>query len=310
MHRFRLSKIISSLGGIIIYKFVEILGQNIEVYIKGTNKQTVVIQTGMTCSFYDWLPIIEKLSQQFTVVSYHRPGYGKSELGNDSRTTRQATKELHMLLQKLDIHEPIILIGHSYGGLCAQHFAMLHEDKLQALILVDSTSMNLHRLDELHLPISDQTDSDDMWLQKYNTYSKMDVDTLYNELKPMLGDQSRQQIEFLTSPSLYKATASELLEWKKCALSLKELYKTLEIPLIVIGRDPKYSITQLTENNMPKEEATQLESMWQELIHEQLHLSIHSQYILAEHADHGIENDRPNIIIEAAHSLRIKKGSN
>ena len=81
-------------------------------------------------------------------------------------------KELHMLLNKLAIQEPFILIGHSYGGLCAQHFAMLHEDKLQALILVDSTSMNLHRLDELHLPISDQTDSDDVWFQKYNMYSK------------------------------------------------------------------------------------------------------------------------------------------
>ncbi|CUB56191.1 MULTISPECIES: alpha/beta hydrolase [Bacillus cereus group] len=286
------------------------MGQTIEVYIKGCNTQTVVIQTGMTCSFYDWLPIIEKLSQHFTVVSYHRPGYGKSELGNHSRTTRQATKELHMLLQKLDIHDPIILIGHSYGGLCAQHFAMLHEDKLQALILVDSTSMNLHRLDELHLPISDQTDSDDMWLQKYNTYSKMDVDVLSNELRPMLADQSRQQIEFSTSPSLYKATASELSEWKNCALSLKELYKTLEIPLIVIGRDPQYSITQLTEGSMPKEEAIQLEAMWQELIHEQLKLSMNSQYILAEHAGHGIENDRPDIIIEAVHSLKIKKGSN
>ena len=76
---------------------------------------------------------------------------------------------------------------------------MLHEDKLQALILVDSTSMNLHRLDELHLPISDQTDSDDMWLQKYNTYSKMDVDMLSNELKPILANQSRQYIEFSTS---------------------------------------------------------------------------------------------------------------
>ncbi|HHK5550074.1 alpha/beta hydrolase [Bacillus anthracis] len=278
--------------------------------MKGTNKQTIVIQTGMTCSFYDWLPIIEKLSQQFTVVSYHRPGYGKSELGNDSRTTRQATKELHMLLQKLDIHDPIILIGHSYGGLCAQHFAMLHEDKLQALILVDSTSMNLHRLDELHLPISDQTDSDDMWLQKYNTYSKMDVDMLSNELKPMLASQSRQQIEFSTSPLLYKAAASELSEWKNCARSLKELYKTLKVPLIVIGRDPQHSIAQLIKGGMPIEEATQLEAMWQELIHEQVHLSIHSQYILAEHAGHGIENDRPDIIIEAAHSLRIKKGSN
>ncbi|THG62217.1 MULTISPECIES: alpha/beta hydrolase [Bacillus] len=286
------------------------MGQTIEVYIKGCNTQTVVIQTGMGCSFYDWFPIIEKLSQHFTVVSYHRPGYGKSELGNHSRTTRQATKELHMLLQKLDIHDPLILIGHSYGGLCAQHFAMLHEDKLQALILVDSTSMNLHRLDELHLPISDQTDSDDMWLQKYNTYSKMNVDMLSNELKPMLADQSRQQIEFSTSPSLYKATASELSEWKNCAYSIKELYKTLEVPLIVIGRDPQHSIAQLIKGGMPIEEATQLEAMWQELIHEQLQLSIHSQYILAEHAGHGIENDRPDIIIEAVHSLKIKKGSN
>ncbi|MDA1986987.1 MULTISPECIES: alpha/beta hydrolase [Bacillus cereus group] len=278
--------------------------------MKGSSKQTVVIQTGMTCSFYDWLPIIEKLSQHFTVVSYHRPGYGKSELGNDSRTIRQVTKELHMLLQKLAIHEPIILIGHSYGGLCAQHFTMLHEDKLQALILVDSTSMNLHRLDELHLPISDQTDSDDMWLQKYNTYSKMDVDMLSNELKPILANQSRQYIEFSTSPTLYKATASELSTWKNCARSIKELYKTLEVPLIVIGRDPQYSITQLTEGGMQKEEATQLEAMWQELIHEQLQLSINNQYILAEHAGHGIENDRPDIIIEAVQSVRIKKGSN
>lgn len=296
--------------GIIIRKIVEVLGKNIEVNIKGSSKQTVVIQTGMSCSFYDWLPIIEKLSQHFTIVSYHRPGYGRSQLGNYSRTTRQVTKELHMLLQKLAIHEPIILIGHSYGGLCAQHFAMLHEDKLQALILVDSTSMNLHRLDELHLPISDQTDSDDMWLQKYNTYSQMDVDMLYNELKPMLADQSRQQIEFSTSPSLYTATASELCEWKNCARLIKELYKTLETPLIVIGRDPQYSITQLTEDGMSKEEATQLETMWQELIHEQLQLSINSQYILAEHAGHGIENTRPDIIIEAIHSLQIKKGSN
>ncbi len=286
------------------------MGQTIEVYIAGSSKQTVVIQTGIGCSFYDWLPIIEKLSRHFTVVSHHRPGYGKSELGNHSRTTKQATKELHMLLQKLDIHAPIILIGHSYGGLCAQHFAMLHEEKLQALILVDSTSMNLQRLDELHLPISDLTDSDDMWLQKYNTYSKMNVDMLYNELKPILVNQSRQYIEFSTSPLLYKATASELCEWKNYARSIKELYKTLKVPLIVIGRDPQFSITQLTEGGMPKGEATQLESMWQELIHEQSQLSIHSQYILAEHAGHGIENDRPDIIIEAVQSLSIKKGSN
>ncbi|NWK70415.1 alpha/beta fold hydrolase [Bacillus paramycoides] len=303
MYRLCLSKIISSLGGININRIVEILGRKIEVYMRGNSKQTVVIQTGMGCSFYDWLPIIEKLSQKFTVISYHRPGYGESELGNNPRTTMQVAKELHMLLHELAIHEPIILIGHSYGGLCAQHFAMLHEDQIKALILVDSTSMNLHRLDELHLPISDQTDSDDIWLQKYHTYSKIDVDALYTELKPTLINQSEHHIEFSISPSLYKATASELAEWKNCARSIKELYKTLEIPLTVIGRDPHYSITQMIEGDMPKEEATQLEEMWQELIREQLNLSINSKYILAKHAGHGIENNRPDIIIEAIYPL-------
>ncbi|MED1567051.1 alpha/beta hydrolase [Bacillus paramycoides] len=303
MYRLCLSKIISSLGGININRIVEILGRKIEVYMRGNSKQTVVIQTGMGCSFYDWLPIIEKLSQKFTVISYHRPGYGESELGNNPRTTMQVAKELHMLLHELAIHEPIILIGHSYGGLCAQHFAMLHEDQIKALILVDSSSMNLHRLDELHLPISDQTDSDDICLQKYHTYSKMDVDALYTELKPTLINQSEHHIEFSISPSLYKATASELAEWKNCARSIKELYKTLEIPLTVIGRDPHYSITQMIEGDMPKEEATQLEEMWQELIREQLNLSINSKYILAKHAGHGIENDRPDIIIEAIYPL-------
>ncbi|MED1091593.1 alpha/beta hydrolase [Bacillus paramycoides] len=303
MYRLCLSKIISSLGGININRIVEILGRKIEVYMRGNSKQTVVIQTGMGCSFYDWLPIIEKLSQKFTVISYHRPGYGESELGNNPRTTMQVAKELHMLLHELAIHEPIILIGHSYGGLCAQHFAMLHEDQIKALILVDSSSMNLHRLDELHLPISDQTDSDDICLQKYHTYSKMDVDALYTELKPTLINQSEHHIEFSISPSLYKATASELAEWKNCARSIKELYKTLEIPLTVIGRDPHYSITQMIEGDMPKEEATQLEEMWQELIREQLNLSINSKYILAKHTGHGIENDRPDIIIEAIYPL-------
>lgn len=74
----------------------------------------------------------------------------------------------------------------------------------------------------------------------------MDVDRLYNELKHMLVDQSRQYIEFSTSPLLYKATASELCEWKNCARSIKELYKTLKVPLIVIGRDPQYYILLLS----------------------------------------------------------------
>lgn len=59
VYRLYLPKSISSLGGITINRSVEIFGQNVEVYMRGSSKQTVVIQTGMGCSFYDWLPILQ-----------------------------------------------------------------------------------------------------------------------------------------------------------------------------------------------------------------------------------------------------------
>ncbi|HEK9102487.1 alpha/beta fold hydrolase [Bacillus pfraonensis] len=298
--------------------FVEVLGKKMEVCIKGTGSQIVVIQTGMGCSFYDWMPIAEKLALHYKVILFHRPGYGKSELRDEPRTTLQAAKELRELLHVLTSRQPIILVGHSYGGLCVQQFAMLHSEQLNAVVLVDSTSMDLHRLGDLDLPVSDQTDSDEIWLQKYIAYSKMDQSTLYTELQSMLSNQyshltshdQKQYMDFSTSPSLYKATASELLNWKTCAKKMKQLEVTLKTPLIIIGRDPNYSIEQMVESGMPSEEAIKLENMWQELIQEQLMLSQNSRYIFAQHASHGIEHDRPDIIIDAVHSIQRGEKSN
>ncbi|EOP74045.1 hydrolase [Bacillus cereus VDM006] len=293
--------------------FVEVLRKKMEVCIKGTGSQIVVIQTGMGCSFYDWMPIAEKLALNYKVILFHRPGYGKSELGNEPRTTLQTTKELRELLHVLTIRQPIILVGHSYGGLCAQQFAMLYPEQLKAVVLVDSTSMNLHRLDELDLPISDQTDSDDIWLQKYRSYSNMNSEslravlqsTLLNQYSLLSSYKQKQYAEFLTSPFLYKATTSELSEWKSCAQRIKQLGVTLITPLIVMGRDPNHSIEQMIQGGMPDEEAIKLEKTWQELIQEQRMLSQNSRYILAQNASHGIESDRPDIIIQAIHSFEV-----
>lgn len=63
--------------------------------------------------------------------------------------------ELKGLLEKLEVHDPIILVGHSYGGLCAQHFIKMYPTLVNSCILVDSTSVNLHRLNELELPVLD-----------------------------------------------------------------------------------------------------------------------------------------------------------
>lgn len=294
-----------------MHTFVNVFEQEIEVFIIGSGPKTLVIQTGMSCSFYDWIPIVQELSTCYKVVLFHRPGYGESTYSGEARTIKQAADELAELLHVLHIEEPIALAGHSYGGLCAQQFAMAYPHKLENLILIDSTSMNLHRLDELYLPVSDETDSDEKWLQKYSDYAAMTQGELQQILQPALSphysqlpkELQKRYLQFSTSPTLYQAVLSEMTNWKQCARHLKENCKLLHMPLLVIGRDANYSINQMTDNGMPCEEAEQLETLWQELIEEQTTLSTNSKRLISEKAGHSIEQDRPDFLIEVLSSI-------
>ncbi|WP_020060555.1 alpha/beta fold hydrolase [Bacillus sp. 123MFChir2] len=287
---------------------VDVFGKKVEVLITGQGKQTVVIQTGMFCSFYNWIEIANELSSYYKVVLFHRPGYGTSELNGKERTTEQTVYELRELLHVLHIQEPFILVGHSYGGLCAQHFTMLYPEQVTALVLVDSTSMNLHRLDELHLPTLDETDSDEKWIEKCLFYANLNTAQLQQEVFPKLTtaqatlpiEIQKRLLTFPISPALYKAVSSEIIHWKDCAQKMKSMQPFPNIPLIIMGRDAHHSIQQAIQDGIPYEEAVALETVWQELIHEQTTLSKQSQLIVATKSGHSIEVDRPDIIIEAA----------
>ncbi|WP_242224104.1 alpha/beta hydrolase [Bacillus cereus group sp. BfR-BA-01380] len=290
---------------------VEILDKKVEVLITGQGTQAVVIQTGMFCSFYNWIEVANELSPYYKVVLFHRPGYGTSELNERERTTEQTAYELRELLRVLHIQQPIILVGHSYGGLCVQHFTMLYPEQVTALVLVDSTSMNLHRLDELDLPTLDETDSDEKWIEKCLYYADLNTAQLKQEVCPKLtAAQTTLPVEiqklllaFPISPALYKAVSSEIIHWKDCAQKMKSMQLFPNVPLIIIGRDAHHSIQQVVQDGIPYEEAAALETVWQELIHEQTTLSKQSQFVVAANSGHSIEIDRPDIVIEAIKNL-------
>ncbi|MFI8708665.1 alpha/beta fold hydrolase [Bacillus sp. NPDC077411] len=290
---------------------VDVFGKKVEVLITGEGTQTVVIQTGMFCSFYNWIEVANELSPYYKVVLFHRPGYGASELSEEERTTEQTAYELRELLRVLHIQQPIILVGHSYGGLCVQHFTMLYPEQVTSLVLVDSTSMNLHRLDELDLPTLDETDSDEKWIEKCLYYADLDTAQLQQEVFPklttaqttLLAEIQKLLLSFPISPALYKAVSSEIIHWKDCAQKMKNMQPFPNIPLIIIERDAHHSIQQAIQDGIPYEEAVALETVWQELIHEQTTLSKQSQLITAAKSGHSIERDRPDIIIEAIKNL-------
>lgn len=74
-------------------------------------------------------------AEKYRVVRYDMRGYGRSEPveGDFSHL-----EDLLSLLDRLDNHEPMILMGCSMGGSLAMDFALAHPSRTKALIMVDS----------------------------------------------------------------------------------------------------------------------------------------------------------------------------
>lgn len=106
---------------------------------QGQGTPTVVLEAGLSCTHLDWSRVMPAIASHTRVVAYDRAGYGWSGPGQTPRTGLQMVAELHTLLQKAGISGPIILVGHSYGGLLVRLYASQHPQEVAGLILVDGS---------------------------------------------------------------------------------------------------------------------------------------------------------------------------
>lgn len=290
-----------------IREFLTINHNKIEVFQKGTNGTPIIILTGMGCSFDEWYDVTESLSKSNRVVLFHRPGLGASEIRQEVRNTQAVVNELNELMLLLGILEPVIVVGHSYGGLCTRHFVKVHPRKVAGIVLVDSTSVDLKVLDELDIPVLNGGSTDEVWAEKCGSYSLMTQEELRKIINPTLTikqkqfplDVQQRLLDFQINPHLYKAMHSEITNWKKDADTIKNLGEFPNVPLIVIGRDKEHTIRLGTEDGLPEAELRLFEETWQELITDQVKLSQNSKLIVAKDASHSIHMDRPDILIES-----------
>ncbi|QHE63851.1 alpha/beta fold hydrolase [Rossellomorea vietnamensis] len=271
----------------------------------------------MGCSFEEWYEVTQTLSKTCRVLTFHRQGLGQSEIGSGVQNTASTVRDLEEILHHLQIDEPFYLMGHSYGGLCVQHFAKVHPEMVAGVILVDSTSVDLKELEKLDLPVLNQ-DSDQSWIKKSLEYSNKGERELMDILKPSLNEKQSQfpktiqqkLLVFQVKPLLYKAMASEIKEWTKDAEVIKSLGDFPDVPLIVIGRDKEYTIESELDNGIPQWELRVFEEKWEELIINQSKLSSQGELVFAGHSGHSVFLDRPDLIIESVHKMvqRVNRG--
>jgi pimeloyl-ACP methyl ester carboxylesterase len=299
----------------IINQLININNSRIEVLYKGKKGPLIVILTGMGCSFEEWYEVIESISKTRRVITFHRQGLGQSQLGKGIQNTETAVNDLAEILDYFQIEEAVYIVGHSYGGLCAQHFAKLYPELVAGVILVDSTSVELIELEKLDLPVMNE-ESDASWIEKCVDYATKGKVELAKIIKPSLSEKYRQfpkavqkhLLDFQVKSSLYKAMASEIKEWTKDAEVIVNLGDFPDIPLTVIGRDKEYVMATESSNGIPHWELRVFEEKWRELIMNQSRLTSTGEFIIAEKSGHSVFLDRPDLVIDCIHRIsRLEK---
>ncbi|MBK9940632.1 MAG: alpha/beta hydrolase [Kouleothrix sp.] len=109
---------------------------NAKIYYETAGKgiSIVMIHAGVADS-RQWNNEFATFAERYQVVRYDMRGYGKSEPvdGEFSHLS-----DLVSLLDALEIHGPLVMMGCSMGGGLAMDFALTYPPRVQALIMVGS----------------------------------------------------------------------------------------------------------------------------------------------------------------------------
>ena len=115
-------------------------GRTIRAVLAGTGPgPLVVFEAGMSAPAASWLHTQRQIGEHARTLSYDRAGYGGSDVDPQDRTVQRMTEDLTALLDALGESDPVLLVGHSWGGPILRYFADRHPQRVAGLVFVDAS---------------------------------------------------------------------------------------------------------------------------------------------------------------------------
>jgi pimeloyl-ACP methyl ester carboxylesterase len=122
-------------------EMVDVGGRRLRVVRAGpiTERPTIVLEHGAFGCAADWAVVQDRLAAKgLASLAYDRAGLGHSEPGPRPRDGQAIVADLAALLREIDEAGPVVLVGHSMGGLMVRLYALTHPEQALGLVLVDA----------------------------------------------------------------------------------------------------------------------------------------------------------------------------
>lgn len=134
----------------------------------------IVLHDGPGGDYRSLLPL-KPLSDQYRLVFYDQRGNGLSARVPDAQLTiDQALKDLDAFVQQYGKGQPVILLGHGWGGMLATAYTGQHPQAIQALILAEPGFLN-NKLAAQVLPVMGRTSAGFIWNATLNWIASIHV---------------------------------------------------------------------------------------------------------------------------------------
>ncbi|GAA2206700.1 alpha/beta hydrolase [Nonomuraea monospora] len=121
---------------------IEVAGRSVNVSCAGEQQEgepVVVLMHGGGDGLDKLAALQKTLSAEHRVCSYDRLGAGASDQPEGPQDFASTGKILTGVLDRVAGDAPVVLAGHSLGGLIAARYAPGHQDRVKGLVLMDAT---------------------------------------------------------------------------------------------------------------------------------------------------------------------------
>jgi pimeloyl-ACP methyl ester carboxylesterase len=105
----------------------------------GSGEPTVILEPGLGETSAAWGLIAPTVAEHTRVCVYDRAGRGRSEPSPAAQDGDQIATDLHTLLDRAGITGPLVMAGHSLGGLYVLDYTARYPEQVAGMVLVDST---------------------------------------------------------------------------------------------------------------------------------------------------------------------------